>query len=244
MSETGKPGVKADTLSALWQVMDDVEHYIRPNEERETPPEFTDIVIEQGNVTPLSAMNLEELESFVSTCTSCRLSDQRQHVVFSGGSAEAKLMVVGEGPGEMEDNTGKPFVGKAGAYLDAWLSAISLSRESEVYIANVVKCRPPQNRDPLEDEVSACTPYLLRQIELVHPQMILCLGRFASHALLSTTDSMRSLRGKVYRYHDIPTVVTYHPAAVLRNSGLRGDVWEDLKKVASFLDLPLKKRES
>ncbi len=238
--------ISAETLDALWRALDDVEHYISGSEEREEVPMFADICIgeTEEKTPPPTSLNLEELSARVSSCTACRLSEQRLNPVFGSGSPSADLMVIGEGPGEMEDRTGQPFVGKAGAYLDAWLSAISLSREENVYIANVVKCRPPQNRDPHEDEVAQCSPYLLRQIELIRPRMILCLGRFASHTLLSTTDSMRSLRGKVYRYHEIPTVVTYHPAAVLRNANLRRDVWEDLKTVASFLDLPLKQRES
>lgn len=142
----------------------------------------------------------------------------------------------------MEDRSGKPFVGKAGEYLDAWLSAISLSRSSDIYITNVVKCRPPHNRDPEPPEVSACLPYLRRQIELVQPRMILCLGRYASQTILENRNPLRALRGTIHRYHEIPTVVTYHPAAVLRNTDLRKEVWQDLKLVASYLDLALKTR--
>ncbi|MBN2859317.1 MAG: uracil-DNA glycosylase [Sphaerochaetaceae bacterium] len=245
MSRNKKMSVSSEALSALWQILDDVEQYLAPTSEREREqvPLFSDaeaLDADQGQA--IGQMDLASLASQVVSCTSCVLSEKRAHPVFGSGEPGAKLMVVGEGPGEMEDRTGKPFVGKAGEYLDAWLSAISLSRIHDIYITNVVKCRPPHNRDPEIQEVAACLPYLIRQIELIRPQMILCLGRYASQTILENQKPLRDLRGTVHRYHDIPTVVTYHPAAVLRNTGLRKEVWEDLKLVASYLDLALKTR--
>lgn len=181
-----------------------------------------------------------QLESLVGSCTKCRLAQTRTHVVFGEGSVPARLMVIGEGPGADEDATGRPFVGKAGQYLDKWLAGIQLARNNGVFIANIVKCRPLQNRDPHPDEVSACIPYLKRQVQLVKPQIILLVGSVAAKTLLDTTDGVTKLRGRFYRYEGIPVMVTYHPAAVLRNEAeLRRPVWEDLKKVASFLGIAL-----
>ncbi len=241
-SENNVP-VTSETLSALWQVLDDVEQYLAPGSERDQMPRFCDVekvdaVMDQEP----GQMDLSSLAARVASCSACPLSEHRLHPVFGSGEPGASLMVIGEGPGEMEDRSGKPFVGKAGEYLDAWLSAISLSRSSDIYITNVVKCRPPHNRDPEPEEVRACLPYLLRQIELIKPRMILCLGRYASQTILENQKPLRALRGTIHRYHEIPTVVTYHPAAVLRNTDLRKDVWQDLKLVASNLDLALKTR--
>ena len=249
MSKHEKMSVSSEALSALWQILDDVEQYLAPagergrDRDREQVPLFSDVeAIEADQSQEIGRIDLASLASRVASCTSCVLSETRTHPVFGSGDAGAKLMVVGEGPGEMEDRSGKPFVGKAGEYLDAWLSAISLSRTRDIYITNVVKCRLPHNRDPESQEVTACLPYLVRQIELIRPQMILCLGRYASQTILENQRPLRDLRGTVHRYHNIPTVVTYHPAAVLRNTGLRKEVWEDLKLVASHLDLALKTR--
>jgi len=245
MSRNKKMAVRSEALSALWQILDDVEQYLAPGSEREREqmPDFYDVEeVDAGQSQEIGRMDLASLASQVASCTSCVLSETRLHPVFGSGEPGASLMVIGEGPGEMEDRSGKPFVGKAGEYLDAWLSAISLSRTRDIYITNVVKCRPPHNRDPEIQEVAACLPYLTRQIEMIRPRMILCLGRYASQTILENQKPLRDLRGTVHRYHDIPTVVTYHPAAVLRNTDLRKAVWEDLKLVASYLDLALKTR--
>jgi DNA polymerase len=145
------------------------------------------------------------------------------------------VLVVGEGPGADEDRTGRPFVGAAGRYLDKWLSAIDAGRESNAYIANIVKCRPPGNRDPLPEEQAACRPFLERQISLLQPKAILTVGRVASQALLDTGAPLGKLRGEVHVFRDIPVVPTYHPSAVLRNQSLRKPVWEDLKRLVSIL---------
>ncbi len=190
----------------------------------------------------IQGTNIRQLESLVLACTKCRLCEGRNHVVFGEGTIPARLMVIGEGPGFEEDASGKPFVGKAGQYLDSWLNAIHLNRSSSVYIANIVKCRPPQNRDPEVDEVQACIPYLKRQIQLVKPQILLLVGSIAARSLLGVADGVGKLRGRFLRYEGIPVVVTYHPAAVLRNLELKRPVWDDLKKVAAYLDIQLSGR--
>jgi uracil-DNA glycosylase len=152
------------------------------------------------------------------------------------GTLDAAVMFVGEGPGAEEDRTGRPFVGAAGQYLDTWLPPIGLDR-ARVFIANCVKCRPPQNREPHPEETGACLPFLERQIALVRPRVICCLGRIAAQTLLGTTDSLGKLRGRVHDRGGIPVVVTYHPSAVLRDKAqLRKPVWEDLKLLKSLLE--------
>ncbi len=186
-----------------------------------------------------SQMSYQALCSDAMGCTRCQLCRTRTNVVFGVGCQEHPVvMVIGEGPGENEDLQGLPFVGKAGQFLDKWLAAISLSRETNVYITNTVKCRPPQNRDPYPDEKESCSAYLKRQIELVNPQAILCLGRPASTLMTGRPDaSMAALRGKFFFYDGIPMICTYHPAAVLRDLSLKRPVWDDLKKLARYLGL-------
>ncbi len=168
-------------------------------------------------------------------CPRCGLAKTRTKVVFGEGSPNADLMVVGEAPGENEDRQGRPFVGKAGKLLDLLLMSAGFPRES-VYICNVLKCRPPGNRNPLPDEVEACSPYLLRQVELVKPRVIVAFGTFAAQTLLGTDVSIGRLRGKLHSYREIPLVPTYHPAALLRNPGWVRAVWEDLQRARATLD--------
>lgn len=187
-------------------------------------------------------MDLEQLKTCVMSCTACKLASTRTNVVFGEGYADSPdIMIIGEGPGQTEDETGRPFTGKAGQYLDTWLKPISSSRQTNVYIANIVKCRPPQNRDPERDEKQACFGYLKQQIKLVNPKSILCLGRPASMLITNRENmAMRELRGKFYFYESsIPVMCTYHPAAVLRDPSLKRDVWEDLQKLARYLDLKI-----
>jgi DNA polymerase len=148
--------------------------------------------------------------------------------VFGVGDESADWMLIGEAPGAEEDRLGDPFVGQAGKLLDNMLAAIGLSRRQNVYIANVLKCRPPGNRNPSPEEVEQCSPHLLKQIELVKPKLILAMGRFAAQTLLATDASIASLRGKVHRYAGVPLVVTYHPAYLLRNLPDKAKAWEDL----------------
>jgi uracil-DNA glycosylase family 4 len=178
----------------------------------------------------LSAMAAE-----IAVCTKCRLCERRINTVPGFGALDPEVMVVGEGPGEEEDKTGLPFVGRAGQYLDKWLDSIGLSRHSNAFIGNVVKCRPPQNRDPMPDESDACLPYLRRQIALIRPRAILTVGRVSTQLLTGRTSGVGSLRGSVYSYEGVPLVPTYHPSGVLRNPDLRRAVWEDLKALRTLL---------
>ena len=182
-----------------------------------------------------SCMNYEKLSVMASQCSKCALSAGRQHVVFGTGNLKAKVMLIGEAPGEEEDRQGIPFVGKAGQLLDKILEAIDFKRE-EIYIANILKCRPPQNRDPLPDEINQCLPYLYRQIQCIQPILILILGRIAAHALLNTQQSLTQLRRKQHTFQNIPLLVTYHPAALLRHAEWKRPVWEDVQKLRRMYD--------
>jgi DNA polymerase len=214
------------------------------------------------SLTPASAVNAETLasaplaagpapEAAFSTfealrdcalgCTKCKLAETRTQVVFGDGSTSAKLMFVGEGPGADEDRQGLPFVGKAGELLNRMITAMGLSR-SEVYIANVVKCRPPGNRNPEPDEVASCTPYLKQQIDFIRPQIIVALGTFAAQTLLQTTQSISKIRGdfvplKLIEGMEVQVMPTFHPAFLLRNAEMKKPVWEDLQKVMKQLGL-------
>jgi uracil-DNA glycosylase family 4 len=169
-----------------------------------------------------------ELKQAVPACTACGLHTSRTQTVFGVGDENADWLLVGEAPGAEEDRLGDPFVGQAGKLLDAMLGAIDLSRENNVYICNVLKCRPPGNRNPEPDEVAKCTPFLLRQIELIGPKLIVAMGRFAAQTLLNTDASIASLRGRVHQYAGRPLIVTYHPAYLLRNLPDKSKAWADL----------------
>ena len=170
-------------------------------------------------------------------CTRCALCRTRTQVVFSDGPPNARLMVVGEAPGANEDETGVPFVGAAGRYLDLLLATVGLSREDSVYIANVLKCRPPGNRNPLPEEIDACAPYLRKQIELVAPRALLAVGSFSGKLLTGDQkSSLGKLRGRVHAYQGVPLVVTYHPAALLRNPNWTRSFWEDLQLLRDVID--------
>jgi len=185
---------------------------------------------------PLAGVaSLEDVAALVASCTRCPLYETATNPVPGTGNPRAGLMVVGEAPGATEDQQGKPFVGAAGQLLTKILSAIQLTRD-DVFITNVLKHRPPLNRNPQPHEVQACSPYLLRQLELVRPKAILALGTFASQTLLQTSQSIGSLRGAVHRYYGIPLVVTYHPAALLRNPSWKRPTWEDVQLVRRILD--------
>lgn len=178
--------------------------------------------------------SLESLSRKAAGCTLCRLSEQRQTVVFGEGSESAPLMFIGEGPGAEEDRTGRPFVGQAGKLLDKMIFAMGFER-GEVYIANVVKCRPPGNRDPRDDEVAACSPYLDRQIELVSPRVLVALGKPAAHRLTGSRKPIGAMRGRWSSYRGIPLMPVFHPAYLLRNPKAKREVWDDLKLVMQRL---------
>jgi DNA polymerase len=169
-------------------------------------------------------------------CVRCALSKTRTNVVFSDGAPKARLMVVGEAPGAQEDKTGRAFVGPAGKLLDLLLASVDLSRKSTTYICNVLKCRPPGNRNPLPAEIEACTPFLVRQIELISPQAILAVGTFSGQFITGQTLPLGRLRGEVYSYQGVPVVVTYHPAALLRNPGWTRATWDDLQLLRQVMD--------
>lgn len=186
-----------------------------------------------GGTTKFST--LTELNAAVATCTLCPLHLEAKNPVPGEGNPNADFMCVGEAPGATEDELGRPFVGQAGQLLDKILAAIKLSR-NDVYICNVLKHRPPGNRNPMPDEVQACSPYLLRQIELIQPRVIVAFGTFAAQTLLNTREGIGKLRGKVHRYYGVPLVVTYHPAALLRNPAWKRPAWEDVQLARKLLD--------
>jgi len=180
------------------------------------------------SATDISGMDWQALQEAVRGCTRCDLHKTRTQGVFGIGDVNADWMIVGEAPGADEDRLGEPFVGQAGKLLDAMLAAVGLSRGENVFIANVLKSRPPNNRDPKPEEVAACLPYLERQIDLIRPKIILALGRFAAQSLLLSEASISRLRGRVHDYRGVPLVVTYHPAYLLRNLPDKAKAWEDL----------------
>jgi uracil-DNA glycosylase family 4 len=177
---------------------------------------------------PIAGMDWPQLKGCVAGCTACALAKTRNNTVFGVGDEQAQWLFVGEGPGAEEDLKGEPFVGQAGRLLDNMLAAIGLKRGENVYIANVVKCRPPNNRNPEAPEVAQCEPYLQRQIELIRPQLIIALGKVAAVNLLKRDASVSSLRGKVHAYRGTPMIVTYHPAYLLRSLPEKAKAWEDL----------------
>jgi DNA polymerase len=177
---------------------------------------------------------LAEVKALVDTCRLCPLCETRTRTVFSDGTDKARLMFVGEAPGRDEDLQGVPFVGRAGQLLTKMIEAIQMKR-GDVYIANVLKCRPPENRTPVPSEVEKCIPYLEQQIALVRPDLIVALGLSAAQGLLGTKASMGALRGRTFEYKGVPLVATYHPAALLRNPGLKKDAWVDLQRVRDML---------
>ena len=202
------------------------------------PPAGPAPVAGPGKAPPdVSEHDLESLREVVAGCTRCRLSSTRTQAVFADGAPDARVMVVGEAPGANEDRTGLPFVGAAGKLLDLMLASVDLSRKSSVYICNVIKCRPPGNRNPQADEIATCSPYLRRQIELVRPEALLAVGTFAGRLLTGEANAaLGSLRGTVHAYEGVPLVVTYHPAALLRNRGWSRPTWDDLQLLRTVLE--------
>ena len=199
----------------------------RPDKSNEAPP--TSKIVSEPEFTDLAG-----LARFLDGCTRCRLSEQRRSVVVGEGAADARVMFVGEGPGAEEDRTGRPFVGQAGKLLDRMILAMGFERD-QTYIANVVKCRPPGNRDPKDDEIAACSTFLDRQIEFIRPEVIVALGRFAANRLTATEKPLGALRGRWSHYRGVPLLATYHPAYLLRTPADKRKVWDDLKLVLSKL---------
>jgi DNA polymerase len=199
---------------------------------RHRPPKPSGEVREPA--TDQSAEKLSLIESELTGCTRCRLHSGRNKLVFGEGSADSGLVFVGEGPGFDEDRQGRPFVGRAGKLLDKMIGAMGLERR-EVYICNVVKCRPPDNRTPQPDETDACSPFLFRQIEALNPRAICALGLSAAQALLGNSRPMSQLRGKDLQWRGVPLICTYHPAYLLRSPSQKASAWQDLKRVIKLL---------
>lgn len=188
-----------------------------------------------GSAAEIEALDaLETVRRVAKECTRCRLHESRRSVVFADGSPDARVMCVGEAPGRHEDESGVPFVGRAGKLLDQLLLSVGLPRE-DVYICNVLKCRPPQNRNPKEDEIERCSPFLRRQVALVRPEVVVAFGTFAARTLLGLRESLGRMRGRTHLYEGVPLVATYHPAALLRNPNWIRPSWEDLQRVRQVL---------
>ena len=192
------------------------------------------VSFDQGEQVPVGRPALPEIRAALGDCQRCKLWPERTNIVFGVGDADADLMFVGEAPGRDEDLQGEPFVGRAGQLLTKIIEAIDLKRE-DVYIANILKCRPPRNRDPESDEVESCEGFLFRQIEAVQPRIIVALGRHAAQTLLRTTTPISKLRGQFVSYRDTILLPTFHPSYLLRNPSAKREVWEDMKSVRARL---------
>jgi DNA polymerase len=228
LRESGIEGFPTDVTGLIAQAS--------PEAKKQTP---------DGNVPETGSMvqheTLEKIRKSLGDCQRCKLGKTRKNLVFGVGNPKARLVFVGEGPGADEDEKGEPFVGRAGGVLTRLITAMGLSRE-EVYICNIVKCRPPGNRDPEADEVAACSPFLLRQLKSINPEVVVTLGKPASHTLLATKEPISKLRGKFHDFHGTPLMPTYHPSYLLRtggNSDSFWDVWGDMVQVLQLLKLPV-----
>lgn len=233
---------------AVYRALNTVEDYLVDGYRSGTPlPEFdiqeaSDIPADDPaamaaiRARPPVSDSLEAIAAEATRCQRCRLSAGRNRVVPGQGSDRPLVMVIGEGPGSEEDKTGLPFVGPAGQLLDKMLAAIDLSRETNCFIGNIVKCRPPMNRDPAPDEQTACMPYLDRQMAILQPRAFLAVGRIPAQALLGVKDGIGKLRGRAHEFHGLPLIATYHPSALLRDESLKRPAWEDLKLLKSILD--------
>lgn len=237
-----------ELFSAYLKQLDELgveQLYWKPPKERPRPPSP---VKEKGMagqskreprpVDPARAKRLKELEAEVSVCTKCSLHEGRTQTVFGAGHPAADLVLVGEAPGFEEDRQGIPFVGRAGQLLTKILAAMHLSR-AEVYICNILKCRPPENRNPDMDEIVTCEPYLIEQLQLIQPKVICAMGKFAAQTLLQTKTPISKLRGQWQEYQGIPVMPTFHPAYLLRNEKDKRLVWEDMQQIMARLGIPL-----
>ena len=215
--------MKIETQQTLGQIIAQLKEHLRYQKEL-----GIHTLLSPGKKT--EHLTLDSIRQELGDCTRCRLHEGRNHVVFGEGNPHAVLVFVGEGPGREEDLQGKPFVGRAGELLTRIIEAIELTRE-EVYIANIVKCRPPNNRDPKPDEIQTCLPFLLKQLEAIKPRIICALGTFAAQTLLGTEERISALRGHFHEYQGAKLMPTYHPAFLLRNAQFKRDVWEDMKMI-------------
>ncbi len=241
-------GVK--TMPKLYVTPDDSAPVTSEKKESETQamnnkiePVDEDIITinEPVGLFDSKVMTLEEIRDEIGDCTRCKLHEGRTNLVFGDGNPKARLVFVGEGPGRDEDMQGKPFVGRAGKLLTKIIEAMGLKRE-DVYICNVVKCRPPNNRTPEPDEMDTCEQFLFKQIRTIKPEVIVCLGATAAKSILKTKASLGSLRGKFHNYSGSKLMVTYHPAALLRNPNFKRPLWDDMQVVMRELGLPMPKK--
>ncbi len=219
------------------QLLGDVTAYLESRRDLYGDEIYSDFAVEDLYLTRKEKKGqlLSELHGEIRFCRKCQLSKSRRQVVFGSGNPDAVLMLIGEAPGQEEDMQGIPFVGPAGQLLTKILDAIHIARE-EVYIANIIKCRPPQNRDPLPDEQQVCVTFLHQQIEIIQPKLILALGRISGQYLLNSTQNISELRGKVHHFREIPMMVTYHPAALLRNPEWKRETWEDVQNLQKLYE--------
>jgi len=212
-----------------------LESLLRRNNRLTQPPMPVTKISQAFNLLAEPVAALRQFHQQIKDCQNCSLGSKRKNFVFGVGNPQAKLMLIGEAPGEEEDKQGEPFVGRAGLLLNKILASINFKRE-EVYIANILKCRPPNNRDPLPQEVEQCEPYLHQQIRLIQPKVILALGRISGQTLLKTKQTLTYLRGKLQTYQGIPMVVTFHPAALLRNPNWKYPAWDDVRYLRRVYD--------
>lgn len=217
-------------IEALAEVEKTAEVSIAPSPASQTPAPAPVEIITQSAIAKadIAEMDWDALDTAIKACEACSLAKTRTQTVTGVGDRNAEWLFVGEAPGAEEDRRGEPFVGQAGKLLDNMLAAIELKRGENVYIANVLKCRPPENRDPHGEEVVKCDPFLKRQVELIKPKLIVAMGRFAAQSLLNTDSAIGALRGKLHDYNGVPVIVTYHPAYLLRNLPDKAKAWEDL----------------
>jgi DNA polymerase len=229
LGDTARPPGKTGALEqpAAAPDLDDLAWFDDLPEVAGAPDETRENSVD-AKVPSIATLDWDALSARVASCERCRLCEKRTNTVFGVGDRNADWMLIGEAPGENEDRQGEPFVGQAGKLLDNMLRALTLARDTNVYIANVIKCRPPGNRNPEPDEVARCEPYLQRQVALVKPKLIVALGRFAAQSLLKTDASISSLRGRVHEYEGVPVIVTYHPAYLLRSLPDKAKAWADL----------------
>ena len=221
--------IMGNVTSPMSDISDDRQSIQVVHEEQNQKHQTAPVKIIDKEASKSLIQNWDTLVSEINNCAKCELCHGRQNVVIERGNRTAKWMLIGEGPGEQEDIQGKPFVGASGQLLQKMLGAMNLNPETDVYICNVVKCRPPSNRNPEPGEIETCKNYLFSQIALVKPQIIITLGRFAAQTLLNTTKATGKLRGEVHNYQNIPLIVTYHPSYLLRNPAAKKDAWADLQ---------------
>ncbi|HSH73946.1 MAG TPA: uracil-DNA glycosylase [Methylophilaceae bacterium] len=226
--EATPPIKSVEAMPALVVEESSIETAVAATENLITEEPGSEKTLTYDRPATIMKMDWSSLQACVPECTACSLAATRIQTVFGVGDPNADWLIIGEAPGAEEDRKGEPFVGQAGKLLDNMLAAIQLKRGSNVYIANVLKCRPPENRDPHGEEVLQCDPFLKRQVELIKPKLILALGKFAAQSLLASDNTIASMRGKLHDYHGVPVIVTYHPAYLLRNLPDKAKAWEDL----------------